>query len=74
MKVFWQVLWTEFSIISLFSVLYTAERDVCVIVIFFKKWGPCHPGPSDATPMGDADVEREVAFVVGLSAQSCSKK
>ena len=33
-----------------FSVLCTAERDVCVIVIFKKSGGPA-PGPSDATPM-----------------------
>ena len=42
----------NFSTISLYAVLYTAERDVCVIVIFKKSGGArAPPGPSDATPM-----------------------
>ena len=38
-----------------FILLYTAERDIYVIVIFKKSGGArAPPGPSDATPMSRA--------------------
>ena len=37
--------------------LFTAERDVCVMEIFKKSGGArAPPGPSDATPMYDKSI------------------